>query len=86
MPTQTFYKQHSINKCYKIINFLNNNQAHDDDYLLNKLYDDVSEIYDDILGSSESEKSSTDDEGKSNRYITKIMVKCRSFYIKVLQC
>ena len=43
-------------------------QDYDDEYLLNKIYDDVIDIYDDLLGNSESDKSSSGNEGIMKRF------------------
>ena len=44
-------------------------QDYNDEYLLNKIYDDVSNIYDDLLDNSESDKSSSGNEGIMKRFL-----------------
>ena len=47
-------------------------QDYDDEYLLNKIYDDVNDIYDDILGNAESDKPTINDEGNKTKMMKMI--------------
>ena len=52
--------------------FIFQSQDYDDEYLLNKIYDDVNDIYDDILGNAESDKPTINDEGNKTKMMKMI--------------
>ena len=55
-------REHTVNLSLQLF------QDYNDEYLLNKIYDDVIDIYDDLLGNSESDKSSSGNEGIMKRF------------------